>query len=89
MKFPAGVKPWKYDPSEKGFSHTRFYGAANISDLPEGLKRPLRLIEDQQYTLRCGAYSSAVSNGYMRSLRFHPDWQAKPISEIQKKPVDD
>jgi hypothetical protein len=37
--------------------------------------------------LRCGVYSSAVSNVYLRK-RFHPDWQAKKIGQKQGKNVD-
>jgi hypothetical protein len=89
-QFPTGSKRWRWDPRERKFEHHRFYGAPNTAILPkEGLKRPLRPIENQRFTLRCGAYSSAVSNGYLRRLRFHPDWQAKKIGQKQKRNVDD
>jgi hypothetical protein len=90
MKFPTGSKRWRWDPRERKFEHHRFYGAPNTAILPkEGLKRPLRPIENQRFTLRCGAYSAGVSNGYLRRLRFHPDWQAKKIGQKQKRNVDD
>lgn len=89
MKFPSGVTKWKWDPRERGFSHKKYFGSPNLSLLPkEGLGKILRPIEDQQGTLRCGPYSAAVSNGYLRRVRFHPDWQAKPIAKKQKRHVD-
>ena len=90
MTFRSGVRPWKYDPREKGFSLRKYYGAPNLAIIPKGgLLRPRRPIENQGNTLRCGAYSSAVSNGYLRNARFHPDYQAKKIGQRQGKNVDD
>ena len=88
MRF--GSRRWKWDPRERGFSHRRFYGAADLSVLPrEGLKRPRRPIENQGMTLRCTAYAGAVANGYIHGLRFHPDWQAKKIGQKQGRNVDE
>ena len=88
MRF--GSRRWKWDPRERGFSHKRFYGAADLSVLPrEGLKRPRRPIENQGMTLRCTAYAGAVANGYIHNLRFHPDWQAKKIGQKQGRNIDD
>ena len=82
-----GSKPWRWDPRERNFSHKRFYGTAPT--LPShGLNRPRRIVENQYATLRCGAYSAAVSNGYLRNVRFHPDWQAIKIGQQQGRPVD-
>lgn len=85
--FQPGSKPWRYDPRERNFSHKRFFGAAG--ELPtDGLHRPRRPVENQLSTLRCGAYSAAVSNGYLRRVRFHPDWQTISIGKKQGRPVD-
>lgn len=85
-----GSKPWRWDPRERGFSHKRYFGAANLSLLPrEGLRRPLRPVENQLYTLRCTAYAGAVGQGYIHGLRFHPDWQAKKIGQKQNRNVDE
>jgi hypothetical protein len=85
----AGSRPWRWDPRETGFSHKKHFGSASPQALPkDGLKRPRRPVEDQLYTLRCGAYSAAVSNGYIRSIRFHPDWQAIKIGKKQGYSVD-
>lgn len=82
-----GSKPWRWDPRERNFSHKRVFGAAG--ELPaDGLHRARRPVENQLATLRCGAYSAAVSNGYLRHSRFHPDWQAISIGKKQGRPVD-
>src|SRR5687767_2570480 len=87
--FRSGVRPWKWDPRERGFSHKKYFGAPDLNLLPrDGLSRARRPVENQGPTLRCGAYSSAVSNGYLRKLRFHPDWQAKKIGQKQGRHVD-
>jgi hypothetical protein len=87
--FKSGTRPWRWDPRERGFSHNKYFGAPNLDLLPkDGLHRVRRPIENQGPTLRCGAYSSAVSNGYLRKLRFHPDWQAKKIGQKQGRNVD-
>lgn len=89
-RFEPGSKPWRWDPRERNFSHTRFFGAAALSELPvAGLNRARRLVENQGATLRCGAYSASVSNGYLRNIRFHPDWQAVSIGRKQGRPVDE
>ena len=88
-RFQPGSKPWRWDPRERNFSHDRYFGSPDPSQLPkDGLHRPRRLVENQGATLRCGAYSVAVSNGYLRNTRFHPDWQAIAIGRKQGRPVD-
>lgn len=88
-RFQPGSKPWRWDPRERKFSHRRYFGAADLSQLPKnGLNRPRRIVENQQHTLRCGPYSAAVGNGYLRNVRFHPDWQAISIARKQGRPVD-
>lgn len=85
----TGSKPWRWDPRERGFSHDKFFGAPDLSRLQkDGLHRPRRPVENQLHTLRCGAYSAAVSNGYLRNVRFHPDWQAISIARKQGRSVD-
>ncbi len=84
-----GSKRWKWDPRERGFSHSKFFGAADLSQLPrEGLRRARRPVENQLTTLRCTAYAGAVANGYIHGLEFHPDWQAKKIGQKQRRNVD-
>jgi len=88
-QFKPGSKSWRWDPRERKFSHRRYFGAPDFSQLPkDGLHRPRRIVENQQMTIRCGAYSAAVGNGYLRNVRFHPDWQAVSIGRKQGRPVD-
>jgi hypothetical protein len=84
-----GSRPWRWDPRETHFSHKRYFGAPDLTQLPKGgLHRPRRPIENQLWSVRCGAYSAAVGNGYIRKLRFHPDWQAIKIGKQQGRSVD-
>jgi hypothetical protein len=88
-RFRPGSRPWRWDPRERNFSHTRLFGAADPLRLPiDGLHRPRRQVEHQGATVRCGAYSAAVGNGYIRRSRFHPDWQAVSIGKKQGRSVD-
>ncbi len=80
--------PWRHDPLSKKFSHDIFFGTLNPIHLPPTLGRTLRPIENQKNTLRCTGYGCAVNGGYMRGMRFHPDWQAAKIGQLQGESVD-
>lgn len=79
--------PWLNDPRSTKFSHDKLFGTVTNFP-PEGLKRPLRQIENQGNTLRCTAYASAVNGGYIWHSRFNPTWQAQKISYIQGRDID-
>lgn len=88
-RFQPGSKPWRWDPRERNFSHDKYFGAPDLSQLPkDGLHRPRRIVENQQSTLRCGPYAASVGNGYVRNTRFHPDWQTVKVSAKQGREVD-
>jgi hypothetical protein len=85
-----GSRPWLWDPREKGFSHKKYFGAANITLLPpDGLHRARRPVENQLSTLRCGPTQAVVGNAYIRRVRFSPEYQTVKISLQQNRPVDD
>ena len=45
-------------------------------------------MENQKSTTRCIGYASAVNGGYIYNQRYHPDWQAAKIGQIQGRTVD-
>src|SRR5262249_46544734 len=85
-RFPKGR--WKHDPRSRKFSHHQFFGTVAPQNLPSTLRRPLRSVEDQQQTVRCTGYGSAVNGGYIHARRFSPDWQAGKIGQVQGVNVD-
>lgn len=80
--------PWRHDPRSRRFNHHELFGTTLPSALPDTLGRPLRPVENQKNTLRCGGYGDAVDGGYMYGRRFHPDWQSAKIGELQGQSID-
>lgn len=87
-KLTVKKTPWRHDPRSRNFSHHVLFGTALQSILPETLGRTLRPVEDQKATLRCTGYGTAVNGGYIKGTRFHPDWQAAKIGQLQGSTVD-
>lgn len=80
--------PWRHDPRSKNFSHHKLFGTLTPSTLPLTLGRLRRQVENQKNTLRCTGYGTAVNGGYIHGVRFHPDWQAAKIGQLQGESVD-
>lgn len=79
-------KPFWNDPRSKRFSHDALFGT--ITSFPPTLGRLLRPVENQKNSVRCTAYGTAVNGGYIHGARFHPDWQAAKIGQLQRRSVD-
>lgn len=80
--------PWRHDPRSRNFSHHALFGTLAPATFPPTLGRPLRNVENQKDSLRCTGYGTAMNGGYIHNRRFHPDWQAAKIGQLQGSSVD-